>query len=308
MKQKILITGGSGFVGSSLIEILKKKYLIFSVDKKKPLINKKFKFLKSDFCSNKVLKLINKENIQIIIHLAAYINVVEGERNRKKYILNNFTKSKKFFEKLKKTKVKKFIFSSSAAVYGDKKKKIKENESLNTKSVYGKTKKDFENYLKSTNKHNINCLIFRFFNIGGLYKKLKTKKNNYNSFFYNMCKAYIKNKIFFIYGNKFNTKTGYSYRDFIHIKSLINIISKFINLNIKKFEIINVGNGIEIDLNNILLIVQKKLKKKIKVKIAKARKSEITYSTANIQKLKKKINFKPKNEILNIFKDELSKI
>ena len=86
----ILVTGGAGYIGSHVVEILvKKKYNVFIFDNlitgHKKLINKKAKFIKGDIKNlNRLSEVIKNFNINSIIHLAAYLNVSEAEKNKKK--------------------------------------------------------------------------------------------------------------------------------------------------------------------------------------------------------------------------------
>ena len=95
MVKNILITGGAGYIGSHIVEILiKQKKNIFIIDNLstgyRKLINKKAKFLKIDIQKTKIInKIINKYKIDSIIHLAASLVIGEGEKYPKKYFKNN---------------------------------------------------------------------------------------------------------------------------------------------------------------------------------------------------------------------------
>ena len=117
--------------------------------------NDNFSFLKENFDSIKFKKLLFKENIKIIIHLAAYIDSEESLRKPNLYFENNVNSFKRFLNKIKNLKLEKFIFASSAAVYGDiQKKTIAENDLTLPKSTYGLTKLLGENLLSDFNfKH-----------------------------------------------------------------------------------------------------------------------------------------------------------
>ena len=125
--ETILVTGGFGYLGTSLVNLLlKKNYKVAVVDnlcngkkfKKKNLIH-----LNQNFSSKVIINFIKKKNIKKIIHLAAYIDAEESVNNPVKYFQNNLIEFKKFLENVKNLNLKKIIFASSAAVYGNGSKK-----------------------------------------------------------------------------------------------------------------------------------------------------------------------------------------
>ena len=121
--KKILITGGAGYIGVATAQyFLKKKFKVYVVDNlstgKNLLNGKNYFFIKSDFSNKKITKLLIDKNIKVVIHLAASIDNNESILRPKKYFLNNYLKVKKFIKNCENAKIKYFIFSSSAAVYG----------------------------------------------------------------------------------------------------------------------------------------------------------------------------------------------
>jgi UDP-glucose 4-epimerase len=286
--KNILITGGLGFVGMPLANKLSKKFNITIIDTRKIKIkNKNIKVYNYDFASNKSIKIISSLNIDTVLHLAAFTNVLESEKKKKKYKINNYYKSKIFFKKLKKIDtIKTFLFASSAAVYGDNKNKVKETSACEPTNYYGKTKLFYENFLLNQ-KTNIKIIITRFFNIVSEYNQDKNTK----SFFNNLANSIKKRKMFYIYGNKFNTPDGYCYRDFIEIKILIKFVEKLLKLNNKKI-IVNIGTGTPTSIGEIVFLIKKKYKNKFGYKILESNPSEIVYSCANMKKLKNLLKIK----------------
>ena len=172
--KNILVTGGAGYIGSHIVEqLIKNKEKVIILDNLvtgyKKLINKKAKFIKADNKNKlKISKIIKDYNINSIIHLAAYLNVSEAEKNKKKYYKNNITGTKNLLEACKNSKVKNIIFSSSCSIYGNVKGSVSENEKPNPQGYYGYTKFKGEELIKKISlKYKFKYGILRYFNVAG---------------------------------------------------------------------------------------------------------------------------------------------
>ena len=174
MIKNILVTGGAGYIGSHTTEILiKNRIKVFIADDLstgfKKLINSKAKFNKVNILnSNKIKKIVIKNNIDSVIHLAAVLSVGESEQNPKKYNKINVIGTMKLLQALKNTEVKNIIFSSTCAVYKDGFTRVNENTKVKPTSVYGKTKLKCEKLIQTFCKKNkVNFGILRYFNVAG---------------------------------------------------------------------------------------------------------------------------------------------
>ena len=158
MVKNILITGGAGYIGSHVTEILIKRYKkVFLIDNLstgyRQLINKKAKFFKLDIKNkDKVKKIIKKNKIDSIIHLAANLIIGEGQKKPKKYFKNNVLGTKSLLDACKNSTVKNFIFSSTAAIYKEGQYRVSEKSVIKPKSIYGKTKVKAEKLIKNFTK------------------------------------------------------------------------------------------------------------------------------------------------------------
>lgn len=303
--KNILVTGGAGYIGSHIAEILlKKKFNVFIVDNLstgyKKLINKRSKFYKIDITNFKKLKkIIDINKIDTVIHLAASISINNSQKNPKLFHKNNVVGTKILVKSCKNSHVKNFIFSSTAAVYKDTTKKVKESAPIKPKSIYGKTKIIAEKIIiKEFKKQKINYAILRYFNVVGASSNNKIgplKKND--TLFKNLAMSLFKKKpLMLIYGNKFNTKDGTCVRDYIHVSDLSNLhflILKKIE-KIKKSVILNCGYGSGISVLKAVNSFIKFSKKKVIIQYKNKRPGDLASSTANNQKLKKFISWKPK--------------
>ncbi len=313
---RILVTGGAGYIGSKIVtDLVNKNFETYIIDNLstgyKNLINRKAKFYKIDISdTNNIKKIIKKHNIKSVIHCAASTNVNESEIKPKKYFINNVYKTEIFLKSLKNTSVKNIVYSSTCAVYGKVKKKVGEKSKLNPENNYGKTKVEAEKLtIKYSKIYNLNYAILRFFNVGGsdLKNKIGCFKNN-NQLLKNFSEAIIKKKNEVkIFGNNYNTIDGTCVRDFIHISDLSKIhllILKDISKN-NRSHTLNCGYGKGFSILNIKNIFEKIIKKKLVIKYEPRRKGDIPYMVADNSKLKRIINFKQSYSMYDIVKSSL---
>ena len=310
MIKNILITGGAGYIGSHVSEVLiKNKKKIFIIDNLstgyRRLINKKAKFFKVDILkSKKVREIIVKNNIDSVIHLAASLIIEEGEKYPKKYFKNNVLGTKNLLESCENTGVKNLVFSSTAAVYKDGQYKVHENSIIKPKSVYGKTKIKAEKIIKQFCKRNkINYCILRYFNIAGSSPSGKIGLiNKSDHLFKNFSREIIKKRpILKIYGDNYDTKDGSCIRDFIHVSDIsdIHVLTADSLLKQPTSDIYNCGYGQGYSIKEVINEMENIIKSKLKVEIGPRRESDIVVSVANSDKFVKKFNWKPKFNNLN---------
>jgi len=310
MIKNILITGGAGYIGSHISEVLiRNKKKIFIIDNLstgyRRLINKKAKFFKIDILKNKkVREIIIKNEIDSVIHLAANLIIGEGEKYPKKYFKNNVLGTKNLLKSCENTGVKNLVFSSTAAVYKDGQYKVNENSIIKPKSVYGKTKIEAEKIIKRFCKRNkINYCILRYFNIAGSSPSGKIGLiNKSDHLFKNFSREIIKKRpILKIYGDNYDTKDGSCIRDFIHVSDIAEIhykvLEKINNLNNSK--ILNCGYNKGISVLEVAKVFKNQSSKKVEILVSKRRKGDLVKIIASNKKLKKFIKWKPRFNNLN---------
>ena len=301
----ILITGGAGYIGSHIVELLvkaKANVIIYDnlVTGFKKLINKKAKFIKGDTKNlKKLTEVIQKNKIVSIIHLAAYLNISESETNKKKYYKNNILGTLNLVKACKNSHVKTIIFSSSCSVYGSVKGSVNEKNNLSPQSYYAYTKLKGENILKKYAKiFKFNYGILRYFNVAGASNsgKIGQIEKSHGQLIKNLAIQSLKliPKVS-IYGKNYKTKDGTCIRDYIHVSDLADIhlkILKKITKN-KNSLIINCGYGKGYSVKEIVDIF-KLLKKNVIVEYQKRRPGDISQIYADTKKIRKILNWKPK--------------
>ena len=308
----ILVTGGAGYIGSHIVELLvkaKANVIIYDnlVTGFKELINKKAKFINGDIKNLKKLsKVIQNNNITSIIHLAAYLNVSESEKNKKKYYKNNVIGTSNLIDACKNSQVTNIILSSSCSVYGSVEGSVNEKLRLNPQSYYAYTKLRSENIIKKNSKElKFNYGILRYFNVAGASNsgKIGEIEKSHGHLIKNLAGQSLKShpKVS-IYGKNYNTKDGTCVRDYIHVSDLADIHIKTLKKikKTKKSLTLNCGYGKGYSVKEIVDIF-KLLKKDVIVQYQKRRVGDIAQIYADTKKIKKDLNRKPKfNDIKKI--------
>ena len=242
MRNKLLITGGLGYIGSFTAKNIftkskKKVYVIDNLSRGNTFAKKYSNSKILNISQKKAQEFIINKKINTILHLAALTCVRESIYNKDMYY-KDFKSQIKFIKFLKKTDVKYFIFSSSLYVFEGS----KINKNL---SPYSDYKLKLENYLKKLSSRNFKVIVLRYPNIIGSDPSGELgEKNNFISrivpFFYKNILAKKKNLLYFDFKRK-----KFPQRSYIHVNDISNINIKVIN-NFKKFNknfyIFNISN------------------------------------------------------------------
>ena len=289
--KKILITGGTGLIGTNLLKKLKlnKKYKIYIITREKKIESKKIQsrnieYINQDLTSDIKTKLKNLK-VDIVVHLAG--RTFGNKVSIKEYYSKNIVTTINILKSIN-NKIEKFIFLSSQYVYGNvNSKNIKENTILDSGfSHYGKSKIECEKIIKKFTKKIKNIIILRSCGLiegGGIIEYLKIQIKN--------------NKKILLYGN------GEIIRDYISINDLVELIKKIIKKNFnKKIIIANIGSKKIINTKQIALLISKNLNKNLFLVPSKDNKA-LPNTKLNIGFAKKIFGYNPKsfNQSLRIY-------
>lgn len=324
MSHNILITGGNGYLGSNLIQlILQKKKLeinkIIIVDnlsnsnliKKKKITNLSKKIIFYKFDINNEIKLRNvfkKYKVKTVFHFASLKSVEEAKKYPEKYIKKNISDTTSLINAINGSSVKNIIFSSTAGVYEhNNQNQNSENDLVNPSNPYSYSKRVCEIILYQLfSKKKINIVILRLFNIMGHIEKNKIFSEHRGNISDNIIYSLRQKKTFII--NSKNTSSEGSVRDFIHIEDVCNANLKAFKLfetNKKFYSIFNIGSGKSISVKNLIKKFNKYSKNKINYKNSVKKSAGQEKSYANIEKSNKILKWTPKKSIGEICKSEI---
>ncbi|PIR79849.1 MAG: UDP-glucose 4-epimerase GalE [Candidatus Levybacteria bacterium CG10_big_fil_rev_8_21_14_0_10_35_13] len=304
---KILVTGGAGYIGSFVVKtLLDKNHQVTVLDNLKrghrELVDQRAELIQADITIEKDIENVFNQNFfDAVMHFAGLISVGESQEKPELYYQNNVVGSKNLFEKaISIGKINKFIFSSSAAVYGNPVKiPIPEDHPKNPISEYGKNKLAVEEVLINLNQElGTNSVVLRYFNAAGalLDASLGEWHEPETHIIPKIIKSAIKGTVFKLFGNDYSTKDGTCIRDYIHVLDLVGAhVSALEKLekNTGAFYY-NVGTGVGYSNKEVIEMVKKISGKDFEVEIASRRPGDSDKLVADPTKIIQELGFVPK--------------
>ncbi|HBF0342674.1 UDP-glucose 4-epimerase GalE [Clostridioides difficile] len=321
----VLVAGGAGYIGShTAIELLESGYEVvivdnlsnsnsIVVDRIKELSKKPVKFYNIDIRNKEEMHVVFKENnIESIIHFAALKAVGESVEKPIEYYSNNLISTLNLFELMREYGVKKFVFSSSATVYGDPHTcPILEDFPLSVTNPYGRTKLMIEQMLVDISKadKSLDIALLRYFNPVGAHKsgRIGEEPNGVpsNLMPYITKIAVGKLKELSVYGNDYPTHDGTGVRDYIHVLDLAAGHVKAL----QKLEenpglvVYNLGTGKGYSVLDLVKAFSKASGKEIPYKIVGRRAGDVAMCYADSSKAEKELGWKAKYELEEMCED-----
>jgi UDP-glucose 4-epimerase len=249
----VLVTGGAGYVGSVVVEMLLiEGFGVTVVDNliegHRSALPRNINFVKADIGNRVVMKQAFRENnIDAVIHMAGETLVSKSMTHPEDYFINNVAKGIELLEAMRETSVKRIIFSSTAALFGNPIfTPITEEHPTDPINTYGRSKLMFEQMLEWYNKiHGLNYVCLRYFNAAGATED----HGEHHSIETHLIPIVLQTALgqrdhVDIYGSDYDTRDGSCIRDYIHVADLamvhVEALRKMDNIGPQK---LNLGNG-----------------------------------------------------------------
>lgn len=306
---KALVTGGAGYIGGFMTRaLLERGYEVAVVDNLKrgnrDVVDKRAEFFLGDVLDKRFLnEFFSKNNIGVILHFAGLISMEESVANPNLYFENNYVGSANLIDIAFNYGVRKFIFSSTAGVYGNPIKiPIPEDHPTNPVNPYGESKLKVEHALRDYEARGLSFVSLRYFNAAGASLDGSMGENHIpeTHIIPLAIKAALSDSEFNLYGDDYKTEDGTCVRDYVHVIDL----AKAHILAIEKLDetrgglFYNVGTGNGFSNKKVLDMVKKVSGIDLRVKKRQRRQGDADVLIADASKIKKELGFKPINSDL----------
>ena len=324
----VLVTGGAGYIGShTVVELLNNGEDVIVIDnfsnsKKealdaiKKITGKEFKFYEINYLDREALEKVFIENpdIDSVINFAGFKAVGESVQKPIEYYINNISGALVLLDTMKKYNVKKFVFSSSATVYGEPERiPLTEDCKIGgTTNPYGTTKLYIEQILKDLYKsdNTWDIAILRYFNPVGAHEsgligeEPQGIPNNLMPYIVRVAAGILPELS--VFGNDYNTPDGTGVRDYIHVVDLakghIKAIEK-LNKEKQGIFIYNLGTGTGYSVLDMVKAFEKATGKNVPYKIVERRPGDIATCYSNPEKAEKELDWKAEKTLEDICRD-----
>jgi UDP-glucose 4-epimerase len=291
---KVLVTGGAGFIGSHLVDrLLLEGYEVTVLDNLSSgktenlnLKDAKLHFLKGDIRDAETVKKALKD-VDVVFHLAAIIDVAFSVKEPLLVNDVNVNGSLNLLNESVRHYVKRFVFASSCAIYGEPiRVPIDEEHPTNPISPYAVSKLVVENYCQLFSKvYGLETICMRFFNVYGL----RQESGSYSSVIIHFINRLRRGKPPIIFGD------GSQTRDFVYVDDVVDALFKAMNLREGVGEKINIGSGRETSIRELAEVIIKKFGlKDVRPIYDSSRPYDVKRSCANIEKARRLLGYEPR--------------
>lgn len=321
-KQRILITGGTGYIGShTAVELIEKNYEVLIIDNLsnsyeevvssiEKITGTKPAFFNIDLNNKEAVDLFFKENaVDAVIHFAAFKSVGESVLQPSSYYRNNINSLLNVIDACNTNNITKFVYSSSCSVYGEPDKLPIDEQALvkQAESPYANTKKIGEDILRDiSNISDIKTIALRYFNPVGAHKTALIGEYPVGTplnLFPVITQSVIgKRGPITVFGNDYNTADGSCVRDYIHVVDIANAhivaIERLLNtISSEKYELFNLGTGNGLTVLEVIHAFEKYTGLKVNYKIGDRRAGDVEKVFADTSKANDVLGWKATHDL-----------
>lgn len=303
---KVLVTGGAGYIGSFMTKsLLESSHTVTVADNLsrgvKEAVSSDAKLVVGDLRNKKfVEELFEGDSFDAVIHFAGLISMGESMREPGMYFEANILPAINLLEEMRKRNSNKFIFSSTAGVYGNPDEvPIPEDHPTRPTNPYGESKRMVERVLQwYMDIHGLSSVSLRYFNASGaaLDGKMGENHNPETHLIPNAIKAALENTEFVLFGNDYQTPDGSCIRDYIHIVDLVDSHLRALQKLVedKGAFVFNVGVGRGHSNKEVIAMVKRVSGVDFPVKFGERRPGDADQLIADPTRIQKELGFVPK--------------
>lgn len=309
---KILVTGGAGFIGSTMSQhLLDSGHEVIVLDNLEhgfeAAIPSQATLVKGDIGDQTVLDQVMSDDLDAVMHFAALIQAGESMLEPEKYFENNASRSLTLYTKMLEHGVDTLVFSSTAAVYASKETPIAETDPLGPANAYGETKLMSETILKWLNQtKGLNVGILRYFNASGASLLGDSRVRGQSPIgathlIPNILKVPLgqKDKLV-INGTDYDTPDGTCVRDYIHVDDLctahLKVLERLTSGQMK-YDIFNLGNGNGYSIKQVLDTAREVTGHEIPVEYGERREGDASSLVSQSSKANEVLQWQPQHDL-----------
>lgn len=306
----ILVTGGSGFIGSVTCKLLVESgFNVINIDRVKRQLDGVTQY-PFDIDNHQLKGVIELTKPDAVIHLAADHSVPESLVNPASTYNNNVANTISLLDHSINAGVKHFVFSSSSSVYGDSDSLLNtESDETNPKTPYGRSKLMIENVLKDFSEaYDFNFASLRYFNAAGSYEGLGYQLNPKQHLVPILVEKALNGETFTINGDDYGTPDGTCIRDYTHVFDIAvaHISALHYLMDGGDSNIFNIGGGSGSSIKQVIAEVEKQTDKTVNVEVGPRREGDAERTDANIAKAYEMTGWEPQYSLEDIVKDEIA--
>ncbi|MEW6403453.1 MAG: UDP-glucose 4-epimerase GalE [Chloroflexota bacterium] len=303
----ILVTGGAGYIGSATAEaLLKAGYLVTVYDSlvtgHRGAVPEGARFVHADLGDEVTLaKTFDEGKFDAVMHFAAFIEAGESMKEPGKFFRNNFGNSLSLMEAAVRAGVKRFVFSSTAAVFQSSDEPLTEDSALGPTNVYGQTKLMTEQALEWYRSiHGLHFAALRYFNACGALPGRGEAHQPESHLIPRVLSVPLgKADSITIFGNDYPTHDGTCIRDYIHIADLVSAhVLALDALDEKDKLIYNLGSGHGYSVREVIETARAVTGQEISAVESPRRAGDSARLVASSEKIRRELGWKPEHENL----------